>query len=402
MNRGILQLRWHPLDVLDVQLTASGGADLYQDPTFKVWLPQFQVRPKVTWRPLRSLSLALGGEYMGQYLNGETYQTAPDGTSTTTALSHLNQRPIAVFTELNWRPWGVLEIVPSFRVEHYVHPATTVVDPRGMVRYEAVRDRPGAKSLVLKTGVGLYHQPPSLVQMAAGIGNGALTPQQALHVMAGIEYMPTPTLRIDLIGFYVSLTNAIVATTAVAPNADGIPTPTNFDNSGLGQSFGGSIFIQQQLWRHFEGWLSYTFARAELTTVAGQHPISAFDQTHVLALTLAYTLPYDIKLSLRFQLASGNPTTAAVSSIFNSTSNQYIAVNGPDLGDRVAPFEQLDLRIDKTWSFASFGLTAYLDVRNVYNYANVADAYVYNFDYTQKTARVGMPILPIVGLRLDF
>jgi hypothetical protein len=65
-------------------------------------------------------------------------------------------------------------------------------------------------------------------------------------------------------------------------------------------------------------------------------------------------------------------------------------------------FQELDVRIEKAWQFRRWAFTAYLDVRNVYDYGNIAGAYSYNFDATQTTARVGLPILPLLGARADF
>jgi hypothetical protein len=61
-------------------------------------------------------------------------------------------------------------------------------------------------------------------------------------------------------------------------------------------------------------------------------------------------------------------------------------------------FHQLDVRIDKTWTFATWKLGAYLDLQNAYNRSN-ADAANYNFNYTQESYRAGLPIIPSIGLR---
>jgi hypothetical protein len=56
------------------------------------------------------------------------------------------------------------------------------------------------------------------------------------------------------------------------------------------------------------------------------------------------------------------------------------------------------VRIDKTWEFSAWKLTAYLDVRNVYNRKN-PESQVYNFDYSKSSPISGLPILPILGVR---
>src|SRR6202034_2350548 len=112
----------------------------------------------------------------------------------------------------------------------------------------------------------------------------------------------------------------------------------------------------------------YTFSVSNLSTTAGSDSVlSPFDQTHVLGAVLSYALPAGWKVRARFQYASGFPTTAIVGSVFDSSTNTYVETPGPTLGARTPDFSQLDARIDKSWDVGSAKITAYVDVRNVYN-----------------------------------
>ena len=61
-------------------------------------------------------------------------------------------------------------------------------------------------------------------------------------------------------------------------------------------------------------------------------------------------------------------------------------------------FHQLDLRVDKTWTFPAWKLTTYLDVQNAYNRAN-PEAVLYNYNFTQTRYQAGLPIIPSLGVR---
>ena len=61
-------------------------------------------------------------------------------------------------------------------------------------------------------------------------------------------------------------------------------------------------------------------------------------------------------------------------------------------------FTQLDVRVDKTWKFKEWTLSAYLDVQNTYNQGNV-EGVSYNYDYTRSTFAQGLPLLPSLGVR---
>jgi hypothetical protein len=56
------------------------------------------------------------------------------------------------------------------------------------------------------------------------------------------------------------------------------------------------------------------------------------------------------------------------------------------------------LRVDKTWQFQSWNLTAYLDLQNAYNHRN-SEGVSYNYNYSQSRPQTGLPILPIIGVR---
>ena len=70
----------------------------------------------------------------------------------------------------------------------------------------------------------------------------------------------------------------------------------------------------------------------------------------------------------------------------------------PTFGSRLPLFHQLDVRVDKVWTFPRWHLTAYLDIQNIYNY-QAPEGQTYNYNFTQSAYVRGLPILPILGLR---
>ena len=64
-------------------------------------------------------------------------------------------------------------------------------------------------------------------------------------------------------------------------------------------------------------------------------------------------------------------------------------------------FHQLDLRVDKTWSFRLVKLIAYLDIQNLYN-ADNAEFLVRSYDFTESARINSLPIFPSLGLRLQW
>ena len=64
-------------------------------------------------------------------------------------------------------------------------------------------------------------------------------------------------------------------------------------------------------------------------------------------------------------------------------------------------FHQLDARIDKTWQWDHLALTAFLEVRNVYNRKNPVGT-IYSYDFAEQGHYYDLPIFPNLGLKLEY
>ncbi len=105
------------------------------------------------------------------------------------------------------------------------------------------------------------------------------------------------------------------------------------------------------------------------------------------------------EVGARFRLVSGNPTTPILGpAYYDADADTYVPRYGEPASARLPTFHQLDLRVDKKWTFRHWSLGVYLDVQNVYNQQN-PEATLYSFDYTQSTSVSGLPILPSLGVR---
>ena len=79
-------------------------------------------------------------------------------------------------------------------------------------------------------------------------------------------------------------------------------------------------------------------------------------------------------------------------------------VDGAYNSARYPAYHKLDVRLDKKFVFASWTLTAYLDLWNVYNRQNILD-YAYKVDAgggITETPRYDFGILPILGVSAQF
>jgi hypothetical protein len=68
---------------------------------------------------------------------------------------------------------------------------------------------------------------------------------------------------------------------------------------------------------------------------------------------------------------------------------------------RLPTFSQLDLRVERTFTFDVWTLGLYVDVQNVFNAEN-AESFVYDYRFRQSAPVRGLPVLPVLGIRGRF
>jgi TonB family protein len=298
----------------------------------------------------------------------------------------------AAFTELRLSPVESVSIVPSVRLDWDSGIQRWSVDPRLMARWTV------ADGTVLKAAAGVYQQPPSAPESSRDLGNPDLLFQRSYQYSAGFEQRLRPGVDLDVTGFYKDLTRVVVRNTAT----DLDPTAPAYLNSGKGRIYGLEVLLRARLGERFFGWVAYTFQRSFRTDAPGDpERLFSFDQPHILTALASYQLSSKWALGGRFRLVSGNPYTPVTGSLYDATTDVYVPSYGATNSGRLGTFHALDVRVDRFWTYPRWRLSAYLDVQNIYNRAN-QEGWQYSFDYRQKTAATGLPILPILGAKAEW
>lgn len=290
-----------------------------------------------------------------------------------------------------------LTLIPGVRHTYYgVLFQRGTTDPR--LRFVAKLGR----RTKLRGGVGQYSQLPDLPEWNPRFGNPRLGPEHAIHTSLGLSHDFGQGWSAEIAGFYKHLGDLAAPSQALVRRDDGELGPEVFYTGGAGRIVGGEVFLRKALTRRLFGWASYTLSRSErrYDPREGYVPFD-LDQTHILTLIAVVRLPKHWQVGGRFRLVSGNPTTPRVGSVFDASSGDYVAIDGETNSARVAPFHQLDLRVDKHFIWPKVTLDTYVDVQNVYNRANpefLQDSY----DYTKTKPVSSLPILPSLGVRLSW
>lgn len=298
----------------------------------------------------------------------------------------------AAYAGFEIAPVPELKLMPSVRADYADDIDQVTIDPRFAARWELL---PSPHRFTLKGGIGLYHQPPQVEQSAEAVGTATVESSRALHTSLGLEQELLSGLTVSVEGFYKVLDDLVVAR-----GDESRIIGARFENTGEGRIIGGEALVRYEAPGLFQGWIAYTLSRSERRIDASE-PFRTFefDQTHILSLVANFELGAGWSTGARFRFVSGAPYTPYAGGIVDLDAGAYAPVaSRARWSARLAPFHQLDLRVEKQWRFEAWRLAAYLELRNVYNREN-PEAMTYNYDYSQSKSVSGLPILPVIGVR---
>jgi hypothetical protein len=245
------------------------------------------------------------------------------------------------------------------------------LSPRAAISY-LVSDK-----WTLNASSGVYYKLPTYTvlgyQQDGRYANKSADYIQSIHYVLGTEFLPRPDLRFTLEGFYkdysqypVSIRDGI----SLANQGGDFGSIGNeaVNTDGKGRAYGLEFYLQKKLTSSVFSVLSYTYVVSEFAGTNGQYISSAWDYRHLVSGLLGKKLPRNWEFGTKYRFAGGAPTTP-----FDLTASQknYGALGVGILdysrlnSERLRPFSQLDVRIDKKWNFNRLTLDIFLDVANV-------------------------------------
>lgn len=312
----------------------------------------------------------------------------------------------AVYAEAVLSPAPSLRLRPGVRVDVSGTTGTAIVSPRMTLEWSAWRNG------TLKLGAGYFTQPsldervnvaPEMLFLADRVAAGGQTPrpERAVHLGLGVEHRLSERISLSVEGFYKSIQDALVGFPSLdlAIAGDSIDGTQQLRYDGQGRVFGMEVLLRHRQGARFFGWVAYTLMRAERRDGPGAawRPFE-FDQTHILTVVGSVRLGRGWELGARFRYVTGRPTGYDRSLVIGLTGTTLPAGAEPWL-DRVPEFHQLDLRVEKQWTYPWGRLAFHFEVLNVYNRIN-AEQVTWDADHTRSYSDgVFLPIVPNVGVR---
>jgi TonB dependent receptor len=319
-----------------------------------------------------------------------------------------HQLGVAGYAELELSAGRIFTVRPGVRLEPNVVEGQRLVPSSaagidvGFSRFEllaeprlAVLFRP-VPELSVSAAAGLYHQPPAATDLSATFGNTQLGSSTGFHALLEVDAQPARVLHVELAGYFRAVSGLATRNPSSSPSVAQALVGT-----GEGRSYGAQLVLRPASWRWLSGWVSYALSRSERRSASGAAwRLFDGDQTHQVAAVASVELPLGFRLGARLRAGSGTPRTPVVGAALDARTGAWQPLRGEHNSARLAPFFQLDLKAERAFVWKAARLTLALDVVNVTNTRN-QETMAYSFDYRDEQPVLGLPILAMLGARLE-
>jgi hypothetical protein len=196
---------------------------------------------------------------------------------------------------------------------------------------------------------------------------------QSDHLVAGIEFIPTPQTRITVEAFSKKYNNYPVSLLTGISLANqggdfGAIGNEEVESIGKGQSNGIEFFFQQKLTKNFFGVLSFTYFKSEFSGRDGKLIPSAWDTRTLLSTQLGYKFKRGWEVGAKWLYQGGAPYTPFD---LDASRRNYALLGVGTLdysrlnSDRLRAFNRFDFRLDKKWNYKKTTLDVFIDIQNL-------------------------------------
>lgn len=307
-----------------------------------------------------------------------------------------------------------IAVRPGLRVDRFGLSDEVAIGPRLNVTEQLPR------CMTLTQSLGVYHQPPSPTDLDPVFGNQTLGGSWAVQGALAWKAPLSDVAQVQVTAYGQEMrdlsVDVVTGATPIADNGSGqaggllavsrelvdeqFGSYSYREAVGKGRAYGVEVQLKRELGT-VTGWLSYTWSRSFRTgdpRVDATYYPYVLDQPHVA--TLLATRPVGKwRFGGRLRVASGNPITPVAGRYFDETDQEWIAISGPILSERLPLFLQLDLRVDRTWRRPWGTINLFLDVQNATHRTN-PEGVTYNEDFTERRYTRGLPFFPALGVEL--
>jgi hypothetical protein len=282
-----------------------------------------------------------------------------------------------------------LRVLGGLRWQQVNQMESSALDPRVNLEWQA---RPRT---VLSAGWGQYSQYPTPRELSQDFGNPDLGFNHTEHVVAGLEQGLGAASSVKVEAYYKTYRDRVVE----------VADKRIFSNDGSGLARGVELMLRHEVSRRFFGWLSYSYAESQrLGPPSYDWRPYQYDQPHTLTLVGSYDVTPAWSAGLKLNYHSGPLITPVVGRVADSDPNNtagWLPIYGQPYSERLSDYLRLDIRTDYALRLEGAKVNLYAEVINALNRPNPAGV-TYSKDFSQRQTVNNLPLLPYVGLGIEF
>lgn len=281
---------------------------------------------------------------------------------------------------------------------------------------------------------GRYYQQPAYTTLGFRDNTGRLLNKDnnlkyiaSNHIVAGFEFRRTEAAKLTLEGFFKTYDNYPVSVNDSISLANkggdfGIVGNEEVTSTGKGRAYGFEVYLRDKIMDQVDIILSYTFVRSEFKDNKDIFIPSAWDNRHLLNLTVGHEFKRNWNIGAKWRFVGGGPYTpwdldrSSLKEAWDARQQGYLDYSKFNTL-RMGGFHQLDMRVDKQYFFEKWSLNLYVDIQNLYNFKqDGAPNLILDSSFGDDNVIIGPParyhlkevvnqsgtILPTVGIIVEF
>lgn len=195
------------------------------------------------------------------------------------------------------------------------------------------------------------------------------------HFVGGFEYVINESSRISLEAFYKKYSNypvSVADEVSLANKGGGFEVFGSelIQSNGLGRTQGLELLYQQKFTGKWYGIASFTWFKSEFSGSDLVYRPSLWDNQYLISALGGYKFRNNWEISSRYRYlgrAPFIPTNLAQSlEFYPAIIKDYSSVGQ----NRLDAYNQVDIRVDKKWSYTSWSLDVFFEVQNILGNAN--------------------------------
>ena len=238
------------------------------------------------------------------------------------------------------------------------------------------------------------------------------------HFVGGFEYVINESSRISLEAFYKKYSNypvSVADEVSLANKGGGFEVFGSelIQSNGLGRTQGLELLYQQKFTGKWYGIASFTWFKSEFSGNDLVYRPSLWDNQYLISALGGYKFRNNWEISSRYRYlgrAPFIPTNLAQSlEFYPAIIKDYSSVGQ----NRLDAYNQVDIRVDKKWSYTSWSLDVFFEVQNILGNANPEEpSYGLARDengevviperLVQVNTNTSVNILPSIGVVINF